>query len=476
MHAKRLLPEYVGEAGRRLRVLVGGLAVIYVSACSTQAALEPEPGEEFSGGETTVFDLTANAFALSARNMSFERRQQFFVGNSFFNKNWVTAPSSTTARDGLGPVFNARSCSACHFKDGRGRPPESLDEPMLSMLIRLSVEGVGPHGGPLGHPDYGGQLGPDAISGVPAEAVATVTYEELAGTFDDGTAYSLRVPTYHFSHWAFGEPVGLLTSPRTAPAMIGLGLLEAITEEEIEAQADPEDSDGDGISGRVNRVWDVEAQQLALGRFGWKANQPNLRQQSAGAFLGDIGITSDLFPEEDCPLVQVECVDAQNGGSPEVDSETLDDVVMYSSTLAVPGRRDWDDPEVLRGKELFFESGCERCHTQSWVTGSLPGVPEVERQNIYPYTDLLLHDMGEALADGRPDFAADGNEWRTPPLWGIGLVETVNGHTYFLHDGRARSLMEAVLWHGGEAESSREVVRAMPRADRDALIRFLESL
>jgi len=457
-------------------VLVGLLATACATPGDSDALLSPEPGEEFSGGETTVFDTTANAFALSARNMSFERRQQFFVGNSFFNKNWVTAPASTTARDGLGPVFNARSCSGCHFKDGRGRPPESPDEPMLSMLIRLSVPGEGPHGGPLPHPSYGGQLGPEAVEGVPAEGVATVTYTEQPGTFADGEPYSLRIPTYQIDNWAFDEPSELLISPRTAPAMIGLGLLAAIPESDIEALADPEDVDRDGVSGRINLVWDVEAEAMAMGRFGWKANQPNLRQQSAGAFIGDMGITSPVFPENDCPEVQVECATAPNGGSPEIDAETLDDVVMYATTLAVPGRRNWDDQEVLRGKQLFQESACGSCHVPKFVTGTLAETPEVANQAIYPYTDLLLHDMGPALADGRTDFGAGGNEWRTPPLWGIGLVETVNAHTNFLHDGRARTLMEAVLWHGGEAGASRDSVVAMDATQRAALVAFLESL
>lgn len=454
----------------------GFIATSCTPSDSGDEPLSPEPGEEFSGGETTVFDITSNAFALSARNMSFERRQQFFVGNSFFNKNWVTAPASTTARDGLGPVFNARSCSGCHFKDGRGRPPESPSEPMLSMLIRLSVPGEGPHQGPLPHPSYGGQLGPEAVEGVPAEGIATVTYTEQPGMFADGTSYSLRVPTYHIDQWAFGEPSDILTSPRTAPAMIGLGLLAAIPEADLEALADPDDRDQDGISGRINRVWDVEAEAMALGRFGWKANQPNLRQQSAGAFVGDMGITSTVFPENDCPEIQVDCRAAPDGGAPEIDADTLDDVVMYATTLAVPGRRNWDDPIVLRGKQLFQEAGCRSCHIQKFVTGQLTDTPEVDNQEIYPYTDLLLHDMGSELADGRPDFGADGNEWRTPPLWGIGLVETVNGHTNFLHDGRARTLMEAVLWHGGEAKASQDAVVEMGAADRDALVAFLESL
>ncbi|MCA9690587.1 MAG: c-type cytochrome [Myxococcales bacterium] len=453
-------------------------AAILLWACAPEdgdAPLQPEPGEEYSGGETTVFDITQSAFSLSARNMSYERKQRFFVGNSFFNKSWVTAPSSTTARDGLGPVFNARSCSACHFKDGRGRPPEP-GEAMLSMLIRLSVPGEGPHGGPAPHPRYGGQLGPEAILGVPAEAAATVTYSEEAGEYADGEGYSLRVPSYSFEDWSLGDPGELLYSPRVAPAMIGLGLLAAIPEEALLELADPDDADGDGISGRANYVWDAAAGAAAIGRFGWKANQPNLRQQSAGAFLGDMGITSSLFSQEDCPEEQVECAAAPSGGDPELADDILDDIELYASTLAVPGRRGWDDAEVLGGKQLFHEAGCAACHVPRWETGALADVPEVEHQTIWPYTDLLVHDMGEALADHRPDFLADGREWRTPPLWGIGLVEAVNGHTYLLHDGRARSLAEAILWHGGEAEAAREAFRAMPRADREALLRFLESL
>lgn len=435
-----------------------------------------EEGEERSGGDTTVFDTTANAFSLSARNMSFERRQQFFVGNSFFNKNWVTAPASTTARDGLGPVFNARSCSACHFKDGRGRPPEDENEAMVSMLIRMSISGKALHGGPLPHPSYGDQLGPEAILNVPAEAFAYVTYTEQTQFFSDGEPYSLRIPQYHFENWHFGEPGDFLYSPRVAPFMIGLGLLAAIPEDELLRNEDPEDNNKDGISGRANYVWDASANARLLGRFGWKANQPNLRQQTAGAFLGDMGITSSLFPEEDCPEVQLECKAAMNGGNPEVSDQTLEDVTMYASTLAVPGRRDWDDPVVLQGKALFRASGCDSCHVPRWQTGAMPELPEVEFQTIWPYTDLLLHDMGPELADGRPDFEADGQEWRTPPLWGIGLVETVNGHTYFLHDGRARSLMEAIMWHGGEAKAAREAVGDLSASERDALIRFLESL
>jgi CxxC motif-containing protein (DUF1111 family) len=444
------------------------------TACDDPSA--PEAGEELAGGETTVFDATPNAFSLSARNMSFERRQRFVVGNSFFNKNWVTAPASTAARDGLGPTFNARSCSACHFKDGRGRPPRD-GEQFAGLLLRLSVPGEDVHGGPLGVPGYGDQLQPFGIEGVAGEAVPKVTYVERPGMFADGEPYSLRVPTYTFDQLAHGPlPPDLLVSPRVAPAMIGLGLLAAIPEADILAREDPDDADGDGISGRANRVWDVAAGALALGRFGWKANQPDVHQQTAGAFLGDMGLTTALFPTENCPEGQVDCAAAPTGGAPEVADDLLSDIVLYSATLAVPARRDVAEKAVLRGRELFRELGCADCHVPRHVTAAGAEPLEAAGQTIFPYTDLLLHDMGEALADGRPDFAADGREWRTPPLWGIGLVHTVNGHTEFLHDGRARSLMEAVLWHGGEAEAAQKAALALPRDDRDALVRFLESL
>jgi CxxC motif-containing protein (DUF1111 family) len=440
------------------------------------ASPKAEPGEELSGGETTVFDTSKNAYSLSARNMTQERRSGFFVGNSFFKENWVVAPSSTAGRDGLGPLYNARSCSSCHFMDGRGSPPESAGEPMLSVLVRLSVPGQTDKGDPAPEPTYGGQLQPKAIAGVMPEGDAFVTYEEIPGGFTDGETYSLRRPTYSFT-LARGEMLeATMRSPRVAPAMIGLGLLEAISKEDIVRAADPDDEDGDGISGRPNHVWDAARGESALGRFGWKANQPTLMQQTAGAFLGDMGITTPIFDAQECTATEEDCFAAPTGGDPEASAEILDRVTFYSTTLAVPARRDWDDSTVLRGKRLFAEAGCANCHTPVQETGTLEGYAELSNQTIRPYTDLLLHDMGEALADGRPDFEADGREWRTPPLWGIGLLEVVNGHTNLLHDGRARDFVEAVLWHGGEAEASREAFRSMPREDRLALVRFLESL
>jgi CxxC motif-containing protein (DUF1111 family) len=445
--------------------------------CSGAEAPVAARSNERSGGDGTTFTLGRSAFSQAAENLAGERRDRFFDGNSIFNRNWTTAPASTTALDGLGPTFNARSCSTCHFKDGRGRPPFSSDEPMSSMLIRLSVPGVGDHGEPKPEPTYGGQLNPLAVLGVPAEGDPRVTTRAISGEYDDGTPYELAEPSYELAALAFGDMAeDTMISPRTAPQMVGLGLLEAIDEADIVAAVDADDADDDGISGRANRVWDVTSEQTMLGRFGWKANQPSLDQQNAGAFLGDIGITSSLFPDENCTAAQADCEAAYNGGAPEIDEDHLGDVDYYSKLLAVPARRHVADRDVQRGEVLFGDVGCAKCHTPTFVTGNVADFPELSRQTIFPYTDLLLHDLGDALADGRPDFEANGNEWRTPPLWGVGLFEDVNDHTRYLHDGRARNLEEAILWHGGEAESSRAAFKALSASERDALLAFLGSL
>ena len=236
------------------------------------------------------------------------------------------------------------------------------------------------------------------------------------------------------------------------------------------------DVDGDGISGRVNWVWDPVAKKRALGRFGWKANVVSLYQQVAGAAVADMGITTSVYPTQNCLPAQSACLSAPEGGAPELDDARLAKLVLYSRSLAVPARRNVNEPIVRKGELLFLDSGCGGCHLPNWETSSEALMPELAGQNIHAYTDLLLHDMGEGLADGRPDFEASGREWRTPPLWGIGLIHRVNFHEFFLHDGRARGLMEAILWHGGEAEFSRDIVRAMPSEDREALLAFLNSL
>lgn len=429
------------------------------------------------GGDTTIVTTNRNSFGLAAPNLTNPERRTFEVGDSFFTQNWVTAPASTEARDGLGPTFNAQSCSSCHTLDGRAKPPEADDDPERGLLFRLSIPGVDPTtGGPMADPVYGGQLQDRGILTVPPEGRFLIDYREVPGAYEDGTPYTLLQPEYSFSDLAFGPMhPDVMVSPRIAPQVFGMGLLEAIPESAILALADPEDSDGDGVSGRANMVWSVRDGEIRLGRFGWKANVPTVEQQIAGAFHGDIGITSPLFKEENCPAGQIDCQSALNGGMPEIGEERLGKVVFYQQTLAVPAMRGADDPQVRRGAGLFLEAGCAACHTPSHTTGN-HAVSAVSGQVIFPYTDMLLHDMGEGLADGRPDFVANGQEWRTPPLWSIGLIENVNNHTRLLHDGRARNIAEAILWHDGEAVQAREEFRKMSREEREALLRFLESL
>jgi CxxC motif-containing protein (DUF1111 family) len=417
------------------------------------------------------------AFSLPAANLPRADQRAFFFGNRLFNTNWVQAPSSTRSFDGLGPTFNRVSCSGCHLRDGRGRPPEEPGGELLSMLIRLSLPGETPQGGPMPHPTYGDQLNDRAIQGVPAEGRAEITWREHPGRYADGTPYSLRELRVEVMDAAFGElGPDVMLSPRVATSVIGLGLLEAVPEATIRALADPGDRDGDGISGRVNEVWDARPEVTSLGRFGWKANSPNLHQQNASAAIGDIGLTNALAPDQNCPVIQKDCEAAKSGGSPELSDVFLAKLTLYTQALAVPLRREIDRPEVRRGQRLFENAGCAACHRGTLQTGDAPAARWNAHQTIHPFTDLLLHDMGPGLADGRPDFLASGSEWRTAPLWGLGLQQEVVGHELLLHDGRARGPAEAILWHGGEAERSREAFRTMPEQDREALLAFLRSL
>jgi CxxC motif-containing protein (DUF1111 family) len=296
------------------------------------------------------------------------------------------------------------------------------------------------------------------------------------GEYADGVPYSLRRPMHEFEDLAYGEiTMDVLVSPRLAPPVFGSGLLEAIPESDLLEAADPDDSDGDGISGRANMVIDTVSGEMTIGRFGWKANVASVEEQVSSAFSGDIGITSDLFPNEDCTEEQVECANAPSGGDPEIPTDRLEKVVFYSRTLAVPARRDLDSPDVAAGADLFVELGCASCHQPRQETGD-SDIAALANQEIFPFTDLLIHDMGPDLADGRPDGEASGSEWRTPPLWGLGLTETVSGSTFFLHDGRARSVEEAILWHGGEAEQSANDFRSLSAVQRSQLLAFLGSL
>jgi len=450
-------------------------------------------GPEYSGGATTVFASGRTAFSFPAANLTDEERTRFVIGNSFFRRNWVQAPASTKARDGLGPHFIARSCGGCHVQDGRGPPPRIVDginvEEPVALLLRLSVPGATTDGGPQPEPVYGDQFDNAAIRGVKPEGKVVIRTRVVAGTFVDGTPYELQAPTYEFDELGYGRMRDdVMTSPRLAPQLIGVGLLEAIPEAEILANAARQAQAPGPIKGVPNHAWDVFGERQMLGRFGWKANVPTVAHQSAAAFIGDIGITSSRFSREACTDAQADCRAAPRGGGEgaahEIDDATFGQVVFYTATLAPPARRAVDDPAVVRGERIFAEAQCATCHRPSYVTGRPPladrfpqfSSPALVGQTIRPYTDLLLHDMGEALADGRPDHRASGRQWRTPPLWGVGMIQEVNGHQRLLHDGRARGVLEAVMWHGGEARDSREVVRGLSGADREALVRFVESL
>ena len=460
----------------------GALLALLLTGCMEQRA-EFEPAEVASGGGTTIVAQDSNAFSLPSANLPVQRRLDFSVGNAFFRNPWVAAPATTAARDGLGPLFNTNTCQNCHIKDGRGHPPENPEDDAVSMLVRLSVpvppeySAMMPRMGVMPEPTYGGQLQDFAIPGVPAEGRVQLDYTEQTMTLADGVEVQLRKPQVRITELGYGPMSSeVMMSARVAPVMIGLGLLEVIPAEAILALADPDDQDSNGISGRPNQVWDSRTQSSQLGRFGWKAGKPTLEQQNAGAFAGDVGITSNLVSATECTERQPACLQQPHGGVPEVSDEILDFVTFYTRNLAVPARRNAEDKTVLRGKHLFSQLGCADCHQPSYVTATLPEPPALSEQRIWPYTDLLLHDMGEGLADQRPEFLASGREWRTPPLWGIGLVPLVNGHSYFLHDGRARNLLEAILWHGGEAAAAKDAVVALKTSDRDALIQFLQSL
>lgn len=459
----------------------------------------PWPFEENPGGAQTVRARgTADAFSQPAANLTFEQELDFKVGNGMFRRVWVSAPASTIASDGLGPLYNARSCQRCHLKDGRGHPPESPQDDGVSMFLRVSIPV--PRLGPTEvadleryiagthptapEPTYGTQLQDFSLPGHAAEYRLDVTYKTFDVPLSGGNVATLRRPTYAATDLGYGplHPDAML-SPRVAPQMIGMGLLEAIPVEDILAWADPDDVDGDVISGNPQIVWSDVHDQPMLGRFGHKAGNPTVLEQTASAFAGDIGISNPIHTagSGECTDAQTDCTAALDGNDPEqggleIDQTGLDLVTFYSRTLAVPARRDVDDPNVLRGRQVFYDTGCASCHRPKYVTHRLQGDNPASFQLIWPFTDLLLHDMGDGLADNRPEGRADGREWRTAPLWGIGMTETVSGHSFFLHDGRARSLLEAVLWHGGEAERARDRVIDMPPEDRAALIRYLESL
>ena len=426
--------------------------------------------------------------------LSPKQMQVFLKGERVFINFWMAVnnpviplvwdlsqPGPAGGEWGLGPMFLATNCASCHLNAGRGRALDNSGSLAIQHVLRISVPGEGPHGSPKPDPNYGTDIqmfdtvtrkDPEARAG---EAEVYIDWSAKNFTFPDGETLELRQPKVRVDKLNFGPLAdGVMLSLRNSQAMVGMGYLEAISDKDILQVAQQQKAQG--LNGRPNYVRDDINNKQAVGRFGWKANQPSIRQQIAAAFAADIGVTSSLYPFTECTPVQHECLAAIKAPKPELRPDMWDAITFWTQALAVPERRDTDKPEVQRGEALFTSSGCAMCHVPEWRTGKYTAVPPISNQRIRPYTDLLLHDMGPDLADGRSDFKASGSDWRTPPLWGIGLSKQVSASTSFLHDGRARNLLEAVVWHGGEAKASRDKFTALPVEQRKDLIRFLESL
>lgn len=444
--------------------------------------------------KTAKVVLPQDVYKQPVPGLSAKQRKQFEQGEKVFNNFWIAVnnpiipltwdlslPGPSGGEWGLGPMFMATNCAACHVNAGRGRAMDASGGLAVQHVLRVSVPGEDPHGGPKPEPHYGTDIQMfDIVTRTdpnvrPGEAEIYIDWVSHAFTFPDGEQLALRQPKLRLEKTNFGPLAdNAMFSLRNSQAMMGVGLLEAVSEKDILKLAQAQKAMG--LNGRPNQVRDDIGRQTTLGRFGWKANQPSVRQQIAAAFSSDIGINSALYPEPNCTAVQKECLQAIRHDKPELRPELLDAITLWALSLDAPAQRHRDKPEVKRGEQLFTDSGCAACHVPELKTSPFPPVPQLGNRTIRPFTDLLLHDMGPELADGRPDFKAGGADWRTPPLWGIGLSKQVNASTSFLHDGRARNLQEAIVWHGGEAKAARDKFTALPKAQRNDLLAFLESL
>lgn len=456
--------------------LISGSLLLSVQANEGQSS-ELKPGGEATGR------LNYRTFIMPVENVPRMAQLDFWDGFSFFRDPWVASPSITKDRDGLGPLFNARSCKTCHADGGRGRPSKHGEIAEPALLFRFLQANAS-----KGDSRYGGQLQPLAIrlshekltKPVQGEAQVRVFYEEITGHYDDGETYTLRKPRYELGNLAYGPlDKGTYLSARYAPAIYGMGLLDAISGSDLLKLEDINDRDGDGISGKYNRVTDAVSGEKRIARFGFKGLHTTLEQQVAGAFVNDIGITNPIFKEETCLAHQVACLQGASIDPVHVLDipKKLHDLTVYMSQLvAVPPARDLQSRKAKQGRMLFYKLQCQQCHTPSFTTDTSYELKALAGQTIWPYTDLALHDMGEGLADKGIENQALGSEWRTPPLWGIGLQHRVQGFSAFLHDGRARTIEEAVLWHGGEAKPHQQAFKLLTKPQRDALLYFLEQI
>ncbi len=443
-----------------------------INSCKKEITENPyyEVGEENAGGINTVELETSSTFDTPSPALSPAELEMHKAGLVLFEGKFVTNPAPV--HGGLGPLFNTSSCEGCHAKNGRSGFPVFQND-LGGLLLRISMDGKGPHGEPVNVPNFGTQLQNKAVIGVTPEAQVNWIIEAHIESFVDGVEVALQKPIFSITNPYVAIPGNVLISPRMAPPVFGLGLLDAVSENTILSHVDENDADHDGISGKANYVWDELNGKPAIGKFGWKASQPNLYQQTAKAFNEDMGLTNTLF---DIESSKGQIQSDGYSDDPELSTQDMVLTTFYTQSLGAPKRRSAKNVDVLKGKQIFMEAKCGSCHIPKLTTGITPDNPFNNNQAIYPYTDLLLHDMGAGLADNRSDFLANGQEWRTAPLWGIGLTEVVNGHTNFLHDGRARNLIEAILWHGGEAEASKNYVKKLTKEDRSSLLSFLNSL
>ena len=469
-----------------LVALVFALAIV-IAACTSNDPVTLDPGPTSSPSSTTATSDTPTSNAPASGNPVDEEAlpivfadptgqlteaelAAFIDGQELFDVEWTPSGEGDEATDGLGPLFNASSCAACHPSTGRRQVPPQGELTSPGLIVRLSIGSDPVTGAPTPDPTYGDQLQDLASGDGEGEASVFTNYVVQQNFFGDGTLYEILWPVNIRDRTQGPLTEGIRSSARIGSQLAGMGLLEAVPDEQILALADPNDANGDGISGRPNGVWNPRTEQIELGRFGWKANVVELDQQIAGAFHGDMGLTTSRFPNGNCTDVQDVCPDSP---TPEVSDEQLAVIGTYVRGLVVPEPRELSE-EAEQGQQHFRDFGCASCHTETLTTGDHP-IEALANQTIRPYTDMLLHDLGGDMADNRPDFGANGVEWRTAPLWGLGLVP-VEGDRGLLHDGRARTIEEAILWHGGEGARSRAIYINAELQARAELIAFLETL
>lgn len=458
---------------KKFSIIIGIVIFVFAFSMCHKAGIFSDDGydDRLSGGSATVFDASSKAFTHAVDGLSERDAFVHTIGDKIFDQVFVAPPSPIFT--GLGPVYNNISCVNCHRNDGEGIP--TTGSATSGLLMRISQAGTDAHGGPLGIDGFGAQIQDQAVVGTQPEATVNITYSDSTVTYPDGTTVTLRKPNYTLLNSYIPLPANYMLSPRLAPHLVGMGLLENIPESTILSFVDANDANGDGITGKANYVYNSYTRKTELGRFGLKANTPTLLMQIATAYQQDMGITSYVQPVESA-YGQSQMNAVHGDVQPELADTLLNYVVYYMQTLAVPARRNVTDADVQRGQILFTQNNCSGCHKPTIQTGTNITITSLNNQRIHPYTDLLLHDMGTGLADGRPDYLASGSQWRTMPLWGIGLLPLTNGTAYYLHDGRARTTEEAILWHDGEAKNAKEKFMQLSKADRNRLIKFLQSL